>query len=316
MDGLLHFFCDEFFVFRGVVFARGFVFHETGAPPALTLVWGHAGQYEVPESQMNLPSPGVALRYGELHANCRFDVRLPVFPTETLSDVGGGLKFLVRYNGRAELIEAPASSRVALDPFVAIGGRFLSIVSSKPGSVFLEIGARARSGATYWQNIRGDVKYIGFDIIEGPNVDVVGDAHELSSHFAPGSVDFVCSNSTFEHLAMPWKAVLEINRVLKTGGFVYLVAPQTWPTHDEPWDFFRFSKYAWACLFNAHTGFEIVSAEQGLPSHVLPALYLPGQILDNQPGWLMSAVIARKVSDTALNWQVPTSAVVSGVYPG
>ena len=45
--------------------------------------------------------------------------------------------------------------------------------------------------------------YVGFDIARGPNVDVVGDAHELSRHFPADHFDAVFALSVFEHLAMP-----------------------------------------------------------------------------------------------------------------
>ena len=63
-----------------------------------------------------------------------------------------------------------------------------------------------------------DVTYTGIDIVAGENVDVVGDAHQLSEYFDEDCFDAVFSISTFEHLAMPWKAAIEINRVMKTGG--------------------------------------------------------------------------------------------------
>jgi len=64
--------------------------------------------------------------------------------------------------------------------------------------------------------------YVGFDIIAGNGVDIVGDAHRLSESFPPDHFDFVFSISVFEHLLFTWKAILEINKVMKSGGYVYL----------------------------------------------------------------------------------------------
>ncbi len=82
------------------------------------------------------------------------------------------------------------------------------------------------------------MKYQGFDIVAGENVDVVGDAHQLSKHFSSKTFDFCFSVSVFEHLMWPWKVVLELNDVMKVGGMVFAQSHPTWPKHEIPWDFF------------------------------------------------------------------------------
>ena len=69
---------------------------------------------------------------------------------------------------------------------------------ARPRQRMVEIGARARSGITR-REMFGACDYIGFDVLPGENVDVVGDAHFLSQHI-DGLVDAVASLSTFEHL--------------------------------------------------------------------------------------------------------------------
>ena len=76
----------------------------------------------------------------------------------------------------------------------------------------LEIEARARSGITHRERFSPPAKYVGLDISPGPNVDVVGDAQHLS-RVVTGKFDAVFSVATFEHLLMPWKVVLELNKV-------------------------------------------------------------------------------------------------------
>ena len=68
----------------------------------------------------------------------------------------------------------------------------------------------------------------------GTNVDVVADAHELSSSFPRGNFHAVFALSVFEHLAMPWKVVLEPNAILAHGALVFVQTPQTYPLHNEP----------------------------------------------------------------------------------
>ena len=62
------------------------------------------------------------------------------------------------------------------------------------------------------------MEYIVLDVLPGENVDVVCDAHELSTVFAPESFDYVVSHSAFEYLLMPWKVAIDMNHALKCGG--------------------------------------------------------------------------------------------------
>jgi Methyltransferase domain len=111
---------------------------------------------------------------------------------------------------------------------------------------------------------------VGVDILPGPGVDVVADIHELSRHFPPRSADGVYSVVVWEHLLMPWKAVLELNHVLKPGGIAWIVTHQDYPIHEAPWDFYRFGPDAWPVLFGPATGFEILEAGRHSPIEVRP----------------------------------------------
>jgi hypothetical protein len=116
---------------------------------------------------------------------------------------------------------------------------FMANIRNARGGSILEIGSRARSGISRRNIFEQHLEYVGLDIMAGPNVDVVGDAHNLPTDFEC-RFDFAVSLSTFEHLIMPWKAALELNRALKRGGIAYIQSHQTWPIHEEPWDYFRF----------------------------------------------------------------------------
>ena len=45
--------------------------------------------------------------------------------------------------------------------------------------------------------------YTGFDLYDGVNVEVVGDAHNLSQYFDK-QYDLIFCSAVFEHFAMPW----------------------------------------------------------------------------------------------------------------
>lgn len=83
---------------------------------------------------------------------------------------------------------------------------YLSENFNKPGMRVLEVGSRNVTGANFPDKF-DNAEYVGFDFHSGENVDVVGDAHKLSSYFAPGEqFDLIFSSAVFEHLHMPWVA--------------------------------------------------------------------------------------------------------------
>ena len=124
----------------------------------------------------------------------------------------------------------------------------------------LEIGSRLVSPDAQVHRSRFP-SYVGTDIFPARNVDVVTDAHVLSRTFAPGSFDGVFSLNVLEHLAAPWLLAREINAVLKTGGLTYHVAPHTWPIHEMPNDFWRFSDRGLSLLFGPAAGYDVQGAE-------------------------------------------------------
>ena len=73
--------------------------------------------------------------------------------------------------------------------------------------------------------------YYGMDIKEGPNVDlVVSDIYnwvEINDE----SYDVVVSGQAFEHMEFFWKAIVEIERILRPGGFCCIIAPSTGPMY-------------------------------------------------------------------------------------
>lgn len=82
-------------------------------------------------------------------------------------------------------------------------------------------------------------RYTGVDLTAGPGVDVVlKSPYKLP--FASGSVDVVLSGQAFEHIEFFWLTWLEMIRVLKPGGLIFLIAPSRGPEHRYPQDCWRF----------------------------------------------------------------------------
>jgi len=48
---------------------------------------------------------------------------------------------------------------------------------------------------------------------------------------------------TLEHVTEPARVVCEIARVLKPGGRLLLIAPLEWEEHQQPHDYYRYTRY-------------------------------------------------------------------------
>lgn len=105
-------------------------------------------------------------------------------------------------------------------PKIAFHGRihpWLGSMYNEPSFNVLEIGSRSVCSDSLWKSHFPRCRYTGFDVLQGKNVNVVGDAHRLSDYFEPRSFDLVISFAVLEHLAMPWVVAEEISKVLKVG---------------------------------------------------------------------------------------------------
>ena len=121
----------------------------------------------------------------------------------------------------------------------------------KKNKNILNVGSGDNFGSGYkiWKNVpiqRFDITNL--DIENGPNVDVVGDAHKLP--FEDSSFDIIISQATIEHLHSPILAVSEFYRVLKPGGFIYVEVPFLQGFHADPYDYQRYTLEGLKILFS------------------------------------------------------------------
>lgn len=196
--------------------------------------------------------------------------------------------------------------------FQAMEDRFIGMVRETEGSL-LEIGSRARSGNSYRKWFPNEIDYMGLDVTDGENVDIVGDAHDIPTD---RQFDHMFSVSVFEHLLMPWKVALEMNRCMKLGGTALIVSHASFPLHDEPWDFWRFSKEAWSGIFNRHTGFEVLDAQYRYPASIVPR-YVSDEGFEglySAPGFLTSGCLVRKSALPIVTWDAATREITDLNY--
>jgi len=100
---------------------------------------------------------------------------------------------------------------------------------------------------------------IRMDLAKNDNVDIVGSADAIP--FPDESFDSVLCTQVFEHLKYPQRSAKEIYRILKKGGSALVTVPQTNELHEEPNDFFRYTKYGIASIFE-DAGFKVVHSDQ------------------------------------------------------
>jgi ubiquinone/menaquinone biosynthesis C-methylase UbiE len=102
-------------------------------------------------------------------------------------------------------------------------------------------------------------EHVGIDqegtLHDKSNIDLFGTAYQIPAEDA--SFDSVICTAVLEHLEEPELALRECYRVLKSGGMAIYSAPFIWHLHEEPRDFYRFSKYGLKYLFEK-VGFEII----------------------------------------------------------
>lgn len=103
----------------------------------------------------------------------------------------------------------------------------------------------------YRQFFKGNVeKYIGVDVeqnVDGTVDIVLAPGHPLP--FSDSSVDAVLSTQVLEHVNDPVWYVREAARVLRSGGYLILSCPGSYMLHEEPHDYFRYTRYGLEHLF-------------------------------------------------------------------
>jgi SAM-dependent methyltransferase len=102
----------------------------------------------------------------------------------------------------------------------------------------VEIGSQDVNGSLR-SHFPEAAKYIGLDFEEGAGVDVLVTAG-APLPLDDESADIVLTSSAFEHDQQFWVTMLEMCRVLRPGGVLYINAPSNGEVHLYPIDAWRF----------------------------------------------------------------------------
>jgi SAM-dependent methyltransferase len=143
------------------------------------------------------------------------------------------LRFLPRW-----INERIAVEDYSLKRFVRQSARQLPL-----GTRLLDAGA----GEGQYRSAFAHIRYVGVDLAVGDerwdygNLDAVSDLCRLP--FGQDSFDAVLCTQVLEHVPEPRHVLMEIHRVLKPGGRLFLTAPQSWHQHQKPYDFYRYTSF-------------------------------------------------------------------------
>lgn len=160
-------------------------------------------------------------------------------------------------------------------------GRWLSNHSVCVDGLLLDLGC-GNQPYRQWLESFADV-VIGVDA--APGLPVSAQAMASCLPFRSNSVDTVLATEVLEHVEEPDRTAREMLRVLRPGGYALVTIPFMYPTHEEPYDFRRFTYLGIACTLEG-AGFEVkdVAAKGGpliciLHMAVLGCVAVTGRLL-------------------------------------
>ena len=140
-------------------------------------------------------------------------------------------------------------------------------------------------------------EYIGCDIVQSSKnaVDIICQATEIP--IVDDYFDTIFCTQVIEHVEDHDKVLNEMFRLLKPNGHVILSGPLYWHLHEQPHDFFRFTKYGFQYIFEKQ-GFEI---KQTLPNGGKWATF--GQmVIHTFPNFLVKRKTFRKLNNILFSY--------------
>jgi SAM-dependent methyltransferase len=114
----------------------------------------------------------------------------------------------------------------------------------------LPVNARvldAGAGECQYSHFFDDFRYVAVDLGIGDSawsyarLDAIGDLLHLP--FTDNTFDAALNVVTLEHVTDPARVIAELFRCLRPGGRLLLVTPLEWEEHQQPHDYFRYTRY-------------------------------------------------------------------------
>lgn len=135
--------------------------------------------------------------------------------------------------------------RYEIETFVSKSARSL-----KPGSKVLDAGA----GPCPYKPFFAKCNYEATDFVDSDKIlDFTCSLDNIPK--PAGTYDAIFCTEVLEHVENPQEVMDELHRVLRKSGKLYLTCPQGWMLHQEPYNYFYFTKYGLASVLKK-SGFE------------------------------------------------------------
>jgi len=118
----------------------------------------------------------------------------------------------------------------------------------------------AGAGETQYKHYFKAQRYVALDLAVGDKqwdyskLDVLGELGALP--FSDGVFDASVNIVTLEHVKDPARVVAELSRTLGPGGRLLVIAPHEWEEHQQPHDYYRYTRYGLQYLL-CQAGLEI-----------------------------------------------------------
>ncbi len=139
----------------------------------------------------------------------------------------------------------PSVLRARINPLEEAVRRLVLQAANKGSkAVIVDAGAGQAPFAELFERCR----YVALDFGRGDadwdysRLDVVGDLQKIP--LRSGCAAAVINTQVLEHVRDPELVLREIHRILEPGGELFLTVPQGWHEHQQPYDFFRFTRFA------------------------------------------------------------------------
>ncbi|MDR1802944.1 MAG: class I SAM-dependent methyltransferase [Treponema sp.] len=116
---------------------------------------------------------------------------------------------------------------------------FFTKIDDQKAIIILDVGSQIVPGQTMTYKIffnEKPFKYIGVDMVEGSNVDIVLKKPYQWEEISDSFCDVLICGQVFEHIEFPWITISEIARVVKPGGLICIIAPSMAKLHRFPVD--------------------------------------------------------------------------------
>jgi SAM-dependent methyltransferase len=178
---------------------------------------------------------------------------------EYSSKVTDGIQFIEPDLLKDKLLTKSTKRFIMENPLTRLTILGLVVYASKQlknGMSLLDVGA----GDCQYKGIFTHVSYQSTDFEETDyhqfkEIDYICSADNIP--VSEKSYDAILCTEVLEHVPDPKSVLVEFNRVLKNNGHLFITTPFIQPIHEEPYDFFRYTSYAFKKLIE-ETGFEVV----------------------------------------------------------